>query len=256
MGNNTTLVTYNAALGESRLQVQFEPVPEEGHYGYIKHVPSGKYVHPRGGNLDPGNDTELVYHDGKHAACLFAFDETNNYIVHKGSGKIWHPYGGSPSPGNDTPCVLHIGRHDAATFMMVNSSGAKISPYPELPTLSGKWALLQATVKARADHTYEISFEIGQERTSTKTVHNAWSITAEVAEGMFSASATYSGFVEQTNSQTWGTKKTTKRTIHITKGETVATWQYCFGITRYGDKYEYLSSIIEDTDSPTSPPKK
>ena len=252
--NNTSLVIHDGGLGESRLQVQFEPVDGQGHFGYIKHVPSGKYVHPYGGDINPGNDTYLVYHSGKHSACLFGFNETDNRIVHKGSKRIWHPKGGKSNPGNNTACVLHSDEHDAATFIMTDSKGNEISPYPPV-TLSGTYQLLQAVVDAKADHIYEITHEVGKVQTETSTEKHAWKVSAKVSKGLFSASAEYSGFVQKSNAQTWSSKTTVKRTISIKKGQTVATWQYNFGLSQYGDECKYLSNIIVDTDDPKEPPQ-
>ena len=126
--DNTRLVLYTGGLGETRLQLQFIPVPGQGDYGYIKHVPSGKYVHPLGGSQNPPNGTPLVFHRGRHAACLFKFDLENDYIIQKTSGKIWHPRGGRAIPGNNTPVVLHSDRHSRATFFFADENGLKISP--------------------------------------------------------------------------------------------------------------------------------
>ena len=126
--DNTRLVLYTGGLGETRLQLQFIPAPGQGGYGYIKHVPSGKYVHPLGGSQNPPNDTPLVFYRGYHAACLFKFDLQNDYIIQKTSGKIWHPKGGSATPGNNAPVVLHSDRHSRATFFFADVYGRKISP--------------------------------------------------------------------------------------------------------------------------------
>ena len=83
--NGTELVLHSAKDSPARLQVQFVPVEGFGHFGYIKHVKSGKIVHPQGGSLTPGNDTKLVYDSDTHAGALFAFDEQDERI-----GKIWH----------------------------------------------------------------------------------------------------------------------------------------------------------------------
>ena len=115
-------------MGEERLQLQFEEAQGQGGYGYIKHVASGKYVHPLGGSQNPPNDTPLVFYRGYHAACLFKFDLNNDYIIHKTSRKIWHPYGGSANPGNNVGVVLHSDRHNRATFIFGNDKGAKITP--------------------------------------------------------------------------------------------------------------------------------
>ena len=153
-GNDTVLVVYNSKNDPTRLQFRFVAVDGAGHFGYIEHVSSGKIIHPKGGDLDPGNDTRLVLHSGRHAGALFGFDEDNAVILHRG-GKRWHPKGGRPDPGNDTPLVLHSGQHDGAKFYLGNLNGDPISPYPS-PNLSGDWKLLQAFVTPLADHTYSI----------------------------------------------------------------------------------------------------
>ena len=123
---NTRLVVYDGGLKETRLQMQFDKDPTQSGYGYIRHVPSGKYVHPQGGSLQPADDTLLVFHSGKHAACLFKFDVDYDYIIQKSSNKIWHPKGGKRYPPNNNLVVLHWHRHDRATFFLANSCGAKI----------------------------------------------------------------------------------------------------------------------------------
>lgn len=95
--NDTSLVIYDSKKDPGRLQFRFVAVDGAGHYGYIEHVSSKKVVHPKGGNLDPGNDTRLVLHSDRHSGALFGFDEVNNVILHK-NGKIWHPKGGKPDP--------------------------------------------------------------------------------------------------------------------------------------------------------------
>ena len=124
--DNTRLVIYRGGLGESRLQLQFEEDPTQEGYGYIKHVPSGKYVHPLGRSLQPGDNTPLVFHRGKHAACLFIFDVSNDYIIHKGSKKIWHPKGGLSNPADNTVSVLHQDRHNRAKFFFASECGTKV----------------------------------------------------------------------------------------------------------------------------------
>ena len=126
--NDTELVLHGAKDCPDRLRVRFVPVEGFDGFGYIKHVSSGKIIHPQGGSLTPGNNTKLVYHSDHHAGALFRFDEADERIRHR-NGKIWHPLGGSPNPGNDTTCVLHCGNHDAAKFYFGDLSGAKISPY-------------------------------------------------------------------------------------------------------------------------------
>ena len=129
----------------ARLQVRFAPVPDQGRFGYIEHVASGKIIHPSGGSAKPGNDTYLVYDEGRHHGALFEFDEEDYVIKHIG-GKIWHPRGGSANPKNDTKCVLHSDRHAAAKFYFGDISGKPISPYPSA-NLSGSGKIIsQASV--------------------------------------------------------------------------------------------------------------
>ena len=99
-----------------------------GKYGYIQHVASQKYVHPKGGSCAPGDQTELVYHTGKHQGTVFTFYEEIHEIMHYG-GKIWHPDGGSTDPGNNTPVVLHGGTHAGSKFYFGDIYGNQISPY-------------------------------------------------------------------------------------------------------------------------------
>ena len=123
--NGTNLVVHGDKNIPARLQVRVVPVEGFGHYGYIKHVASGKIVHPEDGSLDPKNETKLVYHSDHHVGALFAFDEEDERIIHR-SGKIWHPLYGSPNPDNDKPCLLHSDVHDAAKFYLGKLDGTKI----------------------------------------------------------------------------------------------------------------------------------
>ena len=251
-GNDTELVVHSAKDDPGRLQFRFVAVDGAGHFGYIEHVSSGKVVHPKGGSLNPGNDTRLVLHSDRHAGALFGFDEENIVILHKG-GKIWHPKGGSPNPGNDTTLVLHSDRHDAAKFYFGDLHGKAMSPYPE-PNLSGDWKLLQAFVTPLADHTYSETYKVGRSKTDTEATQHAWSVSADVAYGYFSASAEYSGYVEKTTSETWSEEKEETTTISVKKGQSVFVWQYVFGMAQYGEELHFNSTIIGDTDSQSKKP--
>ena len=233
--------------GETRLQVRFIPVPEAGHFGYIEHVPSKKIIHPLGGSLFPENGTDVVYHHGHHAGCLFAFDEENERIIHR-SGKIWHPKGGSPCPVDGTRVCLHEGRHDAARFYFVDTSMKRVSPYPS-PNLSGDWKIVHAILNPKAKHTYTYKYTVGKSTTKTTTEHHAWGLSLGISKGMFSASATYSGFVELSGSETWSEAKEITSQIEVIPGETVVTWQYMFGMEQFGNEIKFLSNILADTNS-------
>ena len=126
VADNTKLVVFEGGLGEYRLLLHFEEDPTQFGYGYIKHVLSGKYVHPLGGSLQPGDNTPLVFYIGKHAACLFRFDTNLNYIMHRSSLKVWHPLGGLSNPNDNTEVVLHQDKHDRAKFYFGSNQGTKI----------------------------------------------------------------------------------------------------------------------------------
>ena len=194
----------------------------------------------------------MVLHSDRHAGALFGFDEDNIVIMHKG-GKICHPKGGKPDPGNDTPLVLHSGRHDGAKFYFGNLQGDSISPYPN-PNLSGDWKLLQAFVTPLADHTYSKTYKVGKSKTESQTTHQAWNISVGGAVKAFSASAQFSGFVENTSSETWSEEKEQTYTVNVKKGTSVWVWQYIFGMSQYGDEINFQSSIIGDTDSQDKKP--
>ena len=252
-GNDTELVVHSSKNDPTRLQFRFVAVDGAGHYGYIEHVSSGKIVHPKGGSLNPGNDTHLNLHSDRHAGALFGFDEDSIVILHKG-GKIWHPKGGKPNPGNDTLLNLHSDRHDAAKFYFGNLEGDPMSPYPN-PNLSGDWELLRAFVTPLADHTYSVTYKVGKSTTKSETTQHAWNISVEVAKGIFSASAEYSGYVENTSSETWSEEKEESYEISVTKGKSVWVWQYVFGLSQYGDEMLFQSNIIGDTNSQDKKPQ-
>ena len=226
---------------------------DAGHFGYIEHVSSKKIVHPRGGNLAPGDDTKVVYHSDRHAGAPFGFDEENERIMLKG-GKIWHSRGGAPNPGDDTKVVLHGDVHDAARFYFVDAAMNRVSPYPT-PNLSGDWKIVHAVLNPKATHTYTYKTKKGKSITSSKTENHAWSISAGVAKDLFSASAEYSGYVERTDSETWTDEIEVMNEITVTPGKSVVTWQYTFGIEQYGEGFQFQSNILADTESEDVVPK-
>lgn len=250
--DDVKLSVHSDKSNPERLQFRFVPVDGAGHFGYIEHVNSGMVVQPKCGSLDPSNDTHLVLRSDRHAGALFGFDEGNGVVVHKG-GKIWHPKREDPNPGDDTSLILHSDRNDAGKFYFGDLDGNAMSPYPE-PHLSGNWKLLRAFIRPLADHTYSETYKIGRSKTHTNTKHHAWNVSAEVAKDFFIAKAEYSGFVEDTNTETWSEEKETSYTVNVKKGRSVWTWQYVFGMSQYGEELHFQSTIIGDTDSEDKKP--
>ena len=133
--DNREVVLHNSGLGQTFPQMQFVEVPGEDGFGYIRHVASGKYIHPLNGLQHPPNGQSLVFFQGAHKACLFKFDLQNDRIIQKTSGKIWHPYGGLADPPDSSVVNLNSDRHEHATFIFANEKGEKMAP--TCPSKSG-----------------------------------------------------------------------------------------------------------------------
>jgi len=254
--NNTELTVHSDKTNPDRLQFRFVSKEGAGYYGYIEHVSSGKFVHPRGNvfssSLNPANNTRLILDSNRHdASALFRFDEENMTIIHR-SGKVWHPKGEDPSPGNTTSLILHEDQNDAGRFYFGELDGKPRSPYPH-PTLSGHWELLKAFITPFANHSYSIKCKVGRSKSTSSTTHHAWCVSADIAKGYFAASARYSGFVEQTNSETWSEEKEETYTINVIKGQSVWVWRYVLSISQFSDTMFFFSPIMQDTDSPEKP---
>ena len=114
--------------------------------------------------------------------------------------------------------------------------------------------MLKAFITPLADHTYSETYTVGRSKTDTETTQHAWSVSAEVAYGYFTGKAEYSGYVENTTSETWNEEKQQTTTISVKKGQSVFVWQYVFGMAQYGDELHFHSTIIGDTDSESKKP--
>ena len=250
--NGTDLIVHGDKNNPCRLQFRFVAVDGAGHYGYIEHCSSGKVVHPKGGDLYPSNSTRLVLHSDRHAGALFGFDEEHVVILHKG-GKKWHPKGGDAQPSDGTRLVLHSDTHDSAKFYFANLEGDAMSPYPNA-SISGEWKLIQAFVTPLADHTYTVTFAVGRGKKQHQTTQHAWNVSVETAKALFTAKAEYSGYVENTSSETWSEEKEETYTVGVRSGQSVFVWQYVFSLSQYGDEINFQSTIIGDTDSQDKKP--
>ena len=237
----------------SDYQFRFVVVDGAGHYGYIQHVSSRKIIHPKGGSVNPDNNTSLELHSTRHAGALFGFDEEDMIILHI-SGKIWHPSGGKANPYNNTHIILHSGCDETAKFYFASRDGKQMSPYPK-PTLSADWKLLRAFITPLADFTYSETYKIGRKKTKSKTTQHGWKVSAEVAKGWFlSAKAEYSGHVKILRSETWSEEMGEKMEIKVTKGKSVYVWQYVLCISQCDEEITFCSNIIGNTESEDKKP--
>lgn len=197
--DGTYLVVHSDKEEPGRLKFQFVPEDNAGHFGYIQHVKSKLFVHPKGSGLDPDDDTYLILKPERHAGALFVINEENQFVVHRG-GKLWLPKKGDPNPSDGTYVVVHSKQEgvldDAARFYFGDYDGNPMSPYPE-PSLTGEWKLLQAFVDPKADREFEVKYKIGRSQSTETKTHHAWSVSAEVALSYFSVGlktkAEYSG---------------------------------------------------------------
>ena len=99
-----------------------------------------------------------------------------------------------------------------------------------------------------------MKYKVGKSKTESKTTHQVWNVPIGVAKSAFSASISYSGFVEKTNNETWNEEKEQTYTINVTKGKSVWVWQFVFSMSQYGDEVNFQCSIVGDTDSEDKKP--
>ena len=143
--------------------------------------------------------------------------------------------------------------NNAMQFKFVNASGKEIDPYP-VPELRGDWKMVNSVLNPAASHTYTYSYTTGRSQTQSSASQHAWSVSAGVSIGWFSASAEYSGLVEKTSESTWSEEKTVERSIRVIPGQSVVTWQWVFIASQYEESLEFESNIIIDTESLEEPP--
>lgn len=229
----------------------FEKV--EDHWGYIKHVSSGKIIHPKGGSLTPGNYTKLLLHSDRHYGALFALDAANDHVIHKG-GRFAHPDGGEPNPDNGTTVLLHSDVHDAMRFQFVSTS----NPNKEVlvygnPTLMGKWKIINMVCNPLAEHIDTLEVKVGKSTTESKK--SSFEYKWEVSDGLdievlkLSASSSLRFMIEKSSSTTWSTETKRTREIRISPGNTVVTWQFVFEVQQNLSKAMFRSNLLADTNS-------
>ncbi|XP_072014541.1 uncharacterized protein [Amphiura filiformis] len=253
-GNNTNIVLHSDQ--HNRMQWTFEEI--DGHWGYIKHVSSGKIIHPYGGSLQPKNGTNLVLHSDRHYGALFALDAVNDRIMHQG-GRFAHPKDGSPNPPNDMQVVLHSDVHPAMRFQFVSTTdpNKEVLIYG-IPTMAGSWEIINSVQNPMAEHTVELQVKYGKSKTvSGKSIFQyKWEASVGVMFEIFKASASQSfqHMSEQASSATWSEETTKTRTIKVKPGQTVVTWQYVFDVSQNESSRFFRSNLLADTESDQVPP--
>jgi hypothetical protein len=243
---DSELVVYDTKQDVVPIQFRFEIVKEFGHFGYIEHVDSRKFIHP----TEDGN--KLVLRKEKNVNALFAFDLERYTITHR-NGKHWHIEGNNPTPQKDTKCLLQVGSKDAtisdtAKFYFGNIDAQHLYPYKS-PNISHDWKLLQAFITPKTSRSYVINYKIGRMKESSKTITHGWKISADVAYSFLKSSVGYNGSISLAETSAQTEEKNVSLTIDVPKGDTVCVWQYVHCLAEFGDEILFLSNIICDTDS-------
>ena len=261
----------------SYCRFQFIPEKKYGQHGYIKHVESGKYIRPykippRIGEhigigishsiiikppsydpITPENGSGLCLVGGTNVAILFSFDLENNVIRHR-QGLYVHPQSGDNWPDNGTVVHMYNGIIDGAKFNCVDDQGNQVTPY-NTPTLGGYWKRIFSVIDPKAEHTTEYEYKEGKSQSLSTTKGSTWEVSAQVAIGWFTASASYSSRSETTSANTWTTETTRRQSVKVLPGKTVVVWQYVFTAELDGDQLSFQSSLFQDTDDYNKKPE-
>lgn len=235
----------------------FEKIVDQ--WGYIKHVKSGMIIHPDGGSLNPEKDTRLVLSGDRHWGALFALDETNNQIIHKG-GKIAHPEGDRANPKDQTRVVLNSDINDAIRFQFVatDSPNKEVFVYDK-PMVIGTWKIIHMVLNPIAEHSQTIKTKVGRSETeSSKSAFKyKWEMSADALIEIVNVSVSESfGFTLTTmSSKAWSTEETVERTIKVSPGKSVVTWQFVLAVSQNENKSVFHSDRFADTESPKKVPE-
>lgn len=207
--NNNRLVLHKKNRGEAMV---FTFEPHEKEWGYIVHRASNKAFHPNFGSLKPRNNKWLVLHVDRHAAALFAVDDTRNYIIHKSSGKFVHAYGGNSNPSDNTFLTLHSDKHEAMKFRLASPDNIKdvISVYPKTE-VDGKWKLLNIIRNPKAGHEIQLPYTVGRVPRDPNIELIEWQLDIDCPEEVFKKYLSFNHI--DVTSSTWDKSVEQQQTI-------------------------------------------
>jgi hypothetical protein len=254
-GHDTGLVTYDGAFGHTLFYLDFR----EGPWGYLVSSQWPTYcVHPRGGAVDAGNDTGLLFHEDRHPGAYFTINPDGGTIQHI-SGRYWHPHGGSAQPGNQNGIVIFDGYRDATKFMPHDGTTPVTIDLP-VSTSSIGWRLVFAENNPLADMKRTYKAKVGQTVSKTTSTKVATTFKAEMEGQLFGnkskASLEVKTEFSQTDAKTWTQEQEQDVEYDIKKGNPIAVWQRRFTATfSDGSVWDYGSgSIFIDTVSSNTRP--
>jgi hypothetical protein len=254
--NNTSLVLWDGNRDDTAFYLEFT----EGPWGYLVCNKYPTYcVHPKGGAVDAGNGTGLLFHQDRHPGCYFTFNEQSRTVMHI-SGRYWHPHGGSAQAGNNTGVVLWDGYRDATKFYPSDASGKQVHLDLPVTNSSAGWRLVFAENRPLSDRTLTFKAKVGQSVSNTSTSQITTTFKAEMEDQLFGAKSKASLEVKsafsRTDAKTWSQEQEQDVTYDIKKGQPMAVWQRVF-TAQFGDGsvWSYGSgTIFYDTESSNTPP--
>ena len=160
-------------------------------------------------------NTELIVHNDRHAACLFALDDVRHWIIHKAGLKA-HPRCGRANPDNGTHVLLHPEDHDGMTWLFVdpNDPTREVSIYGK-PTVAAEWEILNEVLNPRATHEVTFTVRKGKSKTesSSHDIQFEWEIGAK-AKLLFlsmNTSASFQNDIKYSSSETWSEENYTHK---------------------------------------------
>lgn len=255
-GHDTSLVTWDGCADRTMFYLQFC----EGPWGYLVSNANPTYcVHPSGGRVDAGNDTGLLFHEGRHPGAYFTINETSRTIMHI-SGRSWHPHGGDAQPGSGNGIVLWDGYRDATRFYASTEDGSQVNLDLPVTRLGAGWRLVFAENNPLSDRTVKFKTKVGQSVTNTSTTQITTTFKAEMEGQLFGqkskASIEVKAAFTQTDAKTWTQEQEQEIAYDIKKGQPIAVWQRLFSATfTDGSIWNYGSgSVFHDTLSSNAPP--
>jgi len=232
----------------------------EGPWGYLVCNEHPTFcVHPEGGAVDAGNETVLLFHEGRHPGCYFTINQNSRTIQHI-SGRYWHPFGGGAQPGSGDRIVLNDGYRDATKFYPADSSGADVHLDLPVSASTAGWRLVFAENHPLSDRTITFKAKVGRSVSNTSTTQITTTFKAEMEDQLFGAKSKASVEVKsaftQTDSKTWTQEQEQDITYNIKKDQPIAVWQRVFTANfTDGSIWSYGSgNIFYDTQSSNAPP--
>lgn len=113
---------------------------------------------------------------------------------------------------------------------------------------SGKWKAAFTVHKSAADHTYTFSTWSGQEFSRIDTKTEEFGVSASVAAGPFSTSASYSYIASTQTIQTWSSGRNISHAWFVPRGESAVVWNYVLAAKCFNDVGMFMEEVTFGTN--------